>query len=206
MQKVFLLILFLILLSCKTDSRQYLNNASLANDEIRIGKITFNVANEIVEDSIVEYLKIDGKEYANQIWLVNKNKDTIGGNYFNSLVEDTSKIGTPIRLRFYLSDPTINYESDMYVLLPYDDDELEEDYSNFFEIQLDTFPSLKNDGIPHPELADLELPLHHISEFALDYSNSGEKRVRGVIIERGMTNEKKYERRLFFDKSFYISE
>jgi hypothetical protein len=109
-------------------------------------------------------------------------------------------------LRFYLKEPTIDYNSDMYILLPLNDKELKEDYSNFFQIKLDTFPSLINDGIPHPELSELDFPFHHISEFGLEYQSSGIKRVRGAIIERGKSNEKRYERRLFFDENLYIME
>jgi hypothetical protein len=202
MRNTYLLILCLVIVSCKSENKNYLEN----NYVDRTGKVTFNVATKIVEDSIVEYLKIDGKEYANQIWLINKQKDTIGGNYYQTIINDTTALGEVTRLRFYLKEPTISYESDMYILLPFDDTELNEDYSNFFEIKLDTFPSLINDGIPHPELSKLDFPFHHISEFALDYQTAGKKRVRGAVVERGKLNGKGYERRLYFDENLYIVE
>ena len=49
----------------------------------KIGIKKFKVADKNIRDSIVEYIKIDGHEYANQIWLINETNDTIGGNYFN---------------------------------------------------------------------------------------------------------------------------
>jgi hypothetical protein len=202
MRNTYLLILCLVIVSCKSENKNYLEN----NYVDRTGKVTFNVATKIVEDSIVEYLKIDGKEYANQIWLINKQKDTIGGNYYQTIINDTTALGEVTRLRFYLKEPSISYESDMYILLPFDDTELNEDYSNFFEIKLDTFPSLINDGIPHPELSKLDFPFHHISEFALDYQTAGKKRVRGAVVERGKLNGKGYERRLYFDENLYIVE
>jgi hypothetical protein len=202
MRNTYLLILCLVIVSCKSENKNYLEN----NYVDRTGKVTFNVATKIVEDSIVEYLKIDGKEYANQIWLINKQKDTIGGNYYQTIINDTTALGEVTRLRFYLEEPSISYESDMYILLPFDDTELNEDYSNFFEIKLDTFPSLINDGIPHPELSKLDFPFHHISEFALDYQTAGKKRVRGAVVERGKLNGKGYERRLYFDENLYIVE
>jgi hypothetical protein len=202
MRNTYLLILCLVIVSCKSENKNYLEN----NYVDRTGKVTFNVATKIVEDSIVEYLKIDGKEYANQIWLINKQKDTIGGNYYQTIINDTTALGEVTRLRFYLKEPSISYESDMYILLPFDDTELNEDYSNFFEIKLDTFPSLINDGIPHPELSKLDFPFHHISEFALDYQTAGKKRVRGAVVERGKLNGKGYERRLYFDENLHIVE
>ena len=167
-------------------------------------KRKFLVINSDVRDSIVEYIKIDGKEYVNQIWLVNENKDTIGGNYFKLNINDTTSLGEITRLKFALIEPSISNESDIFILLPQEDKKLANDFSNIFEIELDTLRSLKNDGIPHPELSDLNLPLNHITEVGIEYKRPGEKRVRGVIIERGKVRGKGYERRLFFDKSFYI--
>jgi len=37
------------------------------------------IINSGIQDSIVENLKVDGEEYANQIWLVDTNNDIIGG-------------------------------------------------------------------------------------------------------------------------------
>ncbi len=172
----------------------------------KIGIKKFKVADKNIKDSIVEYIKIDGNEYANQIWLISKTNDTIGGNYFNSYINDTTKLGEVTRLRFVLTKPTIDWASEMFVVLPYDDDELKSDFSNLREIKLDTFHSLKNDEIPHLELNELDLPLNHITEFGLDYENPGKKRVRGIVVERGKKYNKKYERRLFFDESLYIKE
>jgi len=210
MKITFFLILAFFVLSCNTETKKQpkkanLNKELLPDSTYRTGIHKFKVANENIKDSIVEYLNIEGKEYANRIWLVDKNNDTIkGGAYFESFINDTTILGEITRLRFVLTNPTVSYESDMYILLPFDDDELKDDYSNLFEIKCDTFPSLKNDGIPHPEVADLAL--HHITEFGLEYSKPGKKRVRGVIIERDRKDGKGYERRSYFNNSFYIKE
>ncbi|MDF4223014.1 hypothetical protein PXC01_15525 [Maribacter sp. M208] len=202
MRQTFLLILFLSFFSCKSDKKEH----SLMETTNKIGIKKFKVADKNIKDSIVEYIKIDGNEYANQIWLISKTNDTIGGNYFNSYINDTTKLGEVTRLRFVLTKPTIDWASEMFVVLPYDDDELKSDFSNLREIKLDTFHSLKNDEIPHLELNELDLPLNHITEFGLDYENPGKKRVRGIVVERGKKYNKKYERRLFFDESLYIKE
>lgn len=211
MKFTFLLILVSIILSCNTETKtQSLNERIsievLTDSSEGIGVRKFVILNGNIKDSIVEYLIIDGKEYANQIWLVNKNNDTIGGNYFKSWVKDSTKLGETTRLRYELIKPTISYESDMYILIPKNENELKNDYSNLFDIKLDTLLSLKNDGIPHPEISELNLPLNHIVEFGLKYGKPGEKRVRGVIIERGKKNSRGYERRLFFDNCFYVKE
>ncbi|MCI2230504.1 MULTISPECIES: hypothetical protein [Polaribacter] len=202
MKETILLILFISILSCKSDNKE--NYIKESTNRIGIKKLKSSDKN--IKDSIVEYLKINGKEYANQIWLVDKENDTIGGNYFDLYVNDTTKLGELTTLRFVLTKPTINWESDMFVIFPIPENKLKEDFSNLSEIKLDTFYSLKNDKIPHPELSNLNLPLNHITEFKYDYQSSGKKVLRGVVVERGEFENKKYERRLFFEKSIYIKE
>ena len=211
MKFTFLLVLAFITLSCNPKTKtQSLNGrtsiAVMTDSSEGLDMRKFVILNGNIKDSIVEYLKINGKEYANQIWLVNKNKDTIGGNYFKNWVKDSTKLGEMTRLRYELIKPNISFESDMHILIPKNDDELKNDYSNLFDIKLDTLLSLKNDGISHPEILGLDLPLNHIVEFGLKYGKPGQKRVRGVIIERGKKDSKEYERRLFFNNSFYIKE
>jgi hypothetical protein len=210
MKFTLLLILAFIILSCNSEPKtQSLNRRTSIevitdfSETIEIRR--FQILNGNIKDSIVEYLKIDGEEYANQIWLVN-NKDTIGGNYFKSWIKDSIKLGEVARLRYELIKPTISHESDIHILIPMNDNELENDYSNLFDIKLDTLPSLKNDGISHPEISEFNLPLNHIVEFGLKYGKPGKKRVRGVIIERGKKDNRGYERRLFFNNSFYVKE
>ncbi|AUP80905.1 hypothetical protein [Flavivirga eckloniae] len=202
MRETFLLILFLSILSCKSDNKEN----SLTETKDRIGIKKFQIMDENIKDSIVEYIKIDGKEYTNQIWIVDKNNDTVGGNYYETYIMDTTKLGEVTKLQFTLTKPTIKWESDMFVVLPLEEDKLAKDFSNLSEIKLDTFHSLKNDGISNDKLLDLGLPLNHIAEFGIEYSTSGKKRIRGLIVERGKLNGKGYERRLFFDKSVYVKE
>lgn len=211
MKFTLVLILAFTILSCNSEPKtQNLNGRTSievitdSSDTMEIRR--FLILNGNIKDSIVEYLKIDGKEYANQIWLVNNNKDTIGGNYFKSWIKDSIKLGEIARLRYELIEPTISHESDIFILIPMNDNELKNDYSNLFDIKLDTLLSLKNDGISHPEISEFNLPLNHIVEFGLKYGKPGRKRVRGVIIERGKKDSREYERRLFFNNSFYVKE
>ncbi|MFD2099329.1 hypothetical protein [Flagellimonas iocasae] len=208
-KQAFIFAFFLFILSCNSKPEKIKIEERISmqvETDSLVGKNRkkFVILASDVRDSIVEYIKIGGKEYANQIWLVNESKDTIGGNYFKSLINDTTSLGEITRLRFALIEPSISKVSDLFILLPRDDKKLAKDFSNIFEIELDTIQSLKNDGIPHPELSDLDLPLNHIIEFGIEYEKPGMKRVRGVIIERGKLSGKGYERRLFFDKSFYV--
>ena len=127
-------------------------------------------------------------------------------HYYNYLINDTIKLGKISRIQFELTQPSIKWESDMFVVIPLKDDELKNDFSNLREIKLDTFHSLKNDGISNEKLKKLELHLNHIAEFGFDYLTPGKKRIRGLIVERGRIEGKGYERRLYFNKSIYVKE
>jgi len=174
----------------------------------------FHDANKQI-DSIVEYKTVYGKPYSNQVWVINSKKDTLEhkGNYFNSFLKDTINLGEIYRLHFFLFQPFFSYDSDIEIVLPKYDVDLNFDYSNFNEIERDTLKSLKNDNIPHPEIPkDYFLNLQ--VQFGLKYNDSGKKRIRGVLIEyiNNFNNAKfpdsvyRQERRLFFDKKFYIKD
>src|SRR5690554_5539960 len=162
-------------------------------------------------DSIVEYINVNEQPYVNQVWVLDrKTKDTIydKGNFFNIFNQDTVFVGEVLKFRFYLFQPYFSYNSDMLVVIPKNDNELNIDFSNIFEIQKDTFHSLKNDGIPHLEIPK-EVPQNHNSNFGIIYENIGEKRVRGYISEYVKDKEnttKRMERILFFDKKIYVKD
>lgn len=189
------------------------NNDSMNVD--RIGIWRFSGLNKIYEDSLVEYLNVFGESYVNQVWVRNKNKDTLQnyGNHFDLQIydkenqNDTTLLGHITRLKFVLEKPTYGYDSDIYIVLPYNDDELENDFSNLTNIERDTFPSLKNDGIPRSDVPGY-IRTNLFVEFGLEYSKPGEKRVRGVLVETASKSSKSYgrERRLFFDETFYIRD
>jgi len=190
-----------------------LREGNVINEDVnfRIGKWKFFKRDYI--DSIVEYKTINNKSYVNQFWLIHKNIDTLvgKGNYYDIYLKDTISLGEIAKVHVFLIQSLFNYNSDIEIILPKDDLLLNDDYSNLFEIETVTFPSLKNDGIPHPDIPNELKPLNHDAEFGLKYDSSGKKRIRGVIIE--YINDAKYsdslrkkERRLFFDKTFFIND
>ena len=181
----------------------------------RFGIWKFYVSNNFYKDSLVEYINFRDKTYVNQIWLVNKQGDTLQdrGNYFESAIydketqNDTTTLGNITRLKFLLTKPMYGLDSDMFVVLPFDDDDLRDDFSNLQEIKRDTFPSLMNDGISRSNIPDY-VKANLFTEFGLEYGKSGTKRVRGVVVEVAGKNSEYYgrERRLFFDKTFYVKD
>jgi len=173
----------------------------------RIDKWIFNKRNK---DSVVQYKIYDSKTYVNQIWLIDKiKKDTIShlSNYYKLDIQDTVIANEVLRVKLALIEPFYNYNSDIEVILPVNDKELSFDFSNIKEIKKDTFPSLQNDEIPHPEIPDW-VPQNHIVEFGLIYEKSGSHLIRGVLTEyvldtTSMDNNR-LERRLLFEKEIFV--
>ena len=156
-------------------------------------------------DSIVEYLDVDNRSYVNQFWIINKHKDTLyeRSNFFEYNFKDSINVDQPARFQFYLNSKFYN-SSDVEVILPYDTDKLNDDFSNISKIRTDTFPSLDNDGIPHPEIPE-EVPTDRLVDFILTYETPGNKKIRGALIEYYYNEDSiRIERRLYFDKSIYV--
>lgn len=161
-------------------------------------------------DSFVEYKTISGLSYVNKIWITNYQNDTIDykGNYFKVFSKDTVNIDDVLRLRFYLIEPFYDTKSDIVVVIPEKDEELENDYSNWLDIKLDTFHSLKNDGIPHPEIPSY-VHTNLFVDFGIRFSKVGRKRIRGILVEypnikRG-DSIARLKRELFFEKYVFVA-
>lgn len=177
------------------------------NLDYRIGKWHFY--NDSETDSIVEYINVNNEPYVNQIWILDKkSKDTVKnkGNFYEIYTKDTIYTIDTLRIRFYLYLPNISYDSDIEVIMPKNDKELKDDFSNIYEVEKDTFYSLKNDGIPHPEIPE-EVPVNHNVNFGLIYNEPGKKRIRGYLAEYvEKKNGERIERRLYFDKNIYVKD
>lgn len=174
----------------------------------RIGKWVFKNSH-MTNDSIVEYIDYKNQSYANQVWVIDKNQDTLQdkGNYYDFYMKDSTNVNTPHRLHFFLYQPYFNYDSDVEVVLPKNDSDLNSNFDNLFQIERDTFLSLKNDGISRPELSEEDETNHHI-QFGLKFDTPGKKRVRGALIEYiGLKDNDLYsrqERIIFFEKYLYV--
>jgi len=187
-----------------------LREGEVKNKDInfRVGFWKFYKKNGYI--NIVEYKNINNKPYFNQNWVV-KNKDTLAGrgNFFDSFfISDTISLGEFVKVHFYLQQPYFSRDSDIEIILPKYDLLLNDDYSNLYDIETLIFKSLKNDGIPHPDIPQELYPINHDIEFELQYTSPGEKRIRGVLIEnKNKFDSMEYrERRLFFDKTFFIKD
>lgn len=174
---------------------------------IRIGKWKLKDSQNI-NDSIVEYLRIRDGSHVNQIWTISPKGDTIisKSNYYKIFVDDTISLGKPSRIRIVLVEPFYSYDSDIEAVIPANNMEMKKDFSNLFKINKDVFKSLKNDGIPHPEIPE-EIPTNHIIEFGLIYEEKGLKEIKGCLTEYVQPHTdsiQRIERRLYFNESLYV--
>lgn len=169
----------------------------------KVGKWTFKKKSG---DSIVEFFNFGFKEYYNQFWKISKNKDTLrASNFYEIYAKDTVNNHEVYRFRIVLEEPYFSYNSDVNLLLPLNEFELENDFSNIYEIELDTIPSLKNDGISHPELPK-SFPLNQVIEFGTIYEEKGDYSIKGVLVEYIEDKKalKRKERRMFFEKKIHV--
>ncbi len=159
-------------------------------------------------NQIVEHFIVSDKEYLNQSWKLNEKGDTIQGNYFKlQISKDTVSVNEPIKFLFYLKKPMLSYDSDIAVCIPKGKlSDLKEDFSNINMIKLDTFPSIKNEKI-----IDNYKEYNLYVSFGLEFDTSGEKHLRGFIIENHKNEEldknkdfDMLERKLYFDRVFYV--
>lgn len=176
---------------------------TLSNDK-EVGKWKF-LRKE--SDSIVEYVMIDNKTYQNQSWILSKSGDTLNtrGNYYKIIADERLFRDEPvIVLNVMLVEPLWSYDSEMEVLIPDNEIEINNNFSNLDKIKWDTIPSFKNSGLltdNYPENA----PINHIAEFGYQFENKGLKKLRGIIIEYAYNQKgNRVERKLYFEKEIFI--
>lgn len=179
----------------------------LDSTNVKVGKwLVFHKNGEI--DKIIEYFNINQKEYVNQTWKysdgeINNDK----GHFFEMQIsKDTVQVNEDIKVLFNLSRPLFSAKSEVYVLIPREDNELRSDFSNFNEVKKDTFLSLNKEG------RSTDFDKYNLSvAFSLSYEKRGIKRIRGVLVEKtdeGFLEEKdslKFEERyLYFNKEVFV--
>ncbi|OBX18704.1 hypothetical protein LX77_03891 [Gelidibacter algens] len=156
---------------------------------------------------IYEYMNINGEEYLNQTWLKNSKGDTVGGYHYKlEKLKDTIKVNEGIILRLYLSGWMLSDSSDLSLVLPLKHEKFKDDFSNLNQIKTDTVYSLKYDSINNHFK---EMPLNHMLMFGYEFDTSGEKTLRGILVEKELLNNDKWkskERYIYFDKKIMVKD
>lgn len=180
----------------------------LDSDNVKVDKWTVFHKNSNL-NKLIEYFNIDGREYVNQTWKYN-DKGKINkkeGHFFDiQISKDTLQIDEEVKVLFNLSRPLFSPKSEVYVLIPVEDSDLKKDFSNFREIEKDTFLSLNREG------RSSDYDKYNLSvAFSLSYEKTGVKQIRGVLVERTYDGSiikndslKFEERYLYFNKSLFV--
>lgn len=166
-------------------------------DSMRVGK-WFKILDRGYEDSY-EYLIIDGKEYLNQQWRTNENKDTVSGNFVHIFnLNDTLIIDSTYVFKFYLRAPFFSYDSEIRLIYS---EEFNMNFKNVETANKDTIYNLKR---TKPLFGGDSLPANHMLEFELNFRQLGDTNFRAIIeeIDYG-TNENKI-RAIYIDKNIYV--
>lgn len=179
-------------------------SGNLDSKLIRVGKWDFFSNGKVIVTK--EYKNINGEQYLNQSWHLNKRGDTIStGTHFELLfAKDTITFNEPLRAVAFLDNPLFEKsKSEILVYLPADSVNFNKDFSNFSDIKLDTFYSLAIDKINQKWLKDEDINLTAV--FGKWFKTPGEKSVRGIIVEREKDSIIK-EHQMYFDKKIYVKQ
>lgn len=184
----------------------------ITNDKLKINNWTYFKKDK---DSIVEYVIVDKSSYVNQFWIKDKKGDTLwnkSNDYKIYLSKSVISLNEIVKVRLVLMDPFLNNLSDLKVLLFKDSNNSKVDFYNYKGVEKDTFLSLKNDGIPHPEVPK-DVFQNHMVEFGLKFKTTGKKKIKGVLREyskgyfKGKSNKlEKFENDLFFEKEINVTD
>ena len=191
--------------------RNYFNNGNIKsdghfvkNENFKIGKWKFYSINGYKE-SVMEYLNIRDKSYLNQTWVFDKKGDTLFGNkghFYETNVSDTLLLGKANRIHFFLKEPFFSSESDVFVLLPKDEETLKDYFQNENTIEWD---SIENIASRYKKVEYEDYNLNVV--FDIQPIGVGEKKLRGIIMEKGQLPDDKSKyaiRKIYFDIPYYV--
>ncbi len=106
-------------LSCKKDSDSSASTSpELGKDSLKIGLYKTSYDNYEVNE---EFKVVNGEEYVNRIWYVDKKGDTLydKGNFYTVQLPDTATVNEIISIKIFLERPYFGYTSRL-ILFPTD--------------------------------------------------------------------------------------
>lgn len=128
---------------------------------------------------IHEYKFVNNKSYLNQVWRLDRDMDTIGGNYYT--LEKNIVKNNVLRFYFFLDEPFLNPDSELYVLIP-KQNELEKNISN--DANFDTIDNLSKRFRNQDKYSDRKYDVI----FDIDLNDYQEDYLRGILLEKS-TNQ-----------------
>lgn len=194
------------------ENKTKMGEGNITKDGKKIGKWTyFKKDTTLVTENVI----VDDSLYENQYWTIDKSGDTLweeSNDYLLFLDKKDLTVKDTLRIRVVLDHYYLNSLSDIKVLLFNGKDTLKHNFYNLKNVEIDTFPSLKNDGIPHPEVPDY-VPQNHVVEFGLMFESPGADKIKGVLREYAKAYLKDnpdsivtHKRDLFFEREIFVSD
>lgn len=185
-------------------------NAGYLSEKPKIGKWKYYDHKEAYLKEVREFFYIDKNVYLNQNWILNKNKDTIGGHYYKFRVKDTLDLENQV-IHFRLERPYFE-DSTLFVCLPRknSDKGFNADFSNDESVQIDTIENL---SMWYEKLNQNKFQ-ENIYDVVIDlsYDNPGRKLLRGFLLEKKLLTEidtLDYDfvtRKIYFQKEIFIRD
>lgn len=188
---------------------QEIPNGNLLHEESKIGKWKYYNVTENYTKEVREFLHIDNTVYLNQAWILNKQGDTIGGNYYKLRAKDTLDFNKQV-IHFRLIRPFFD-ESELYVCLPKKSSmDFDGDFSNQDKVVMDTIKNLarwyKKNNINEYQNNFLDVVID------LNYDTSGKKTLRGFLLEKkSLANIDTLDydfvtRKIYFDIDVFVKD
>lgn len=152
------------------------SEGGLLKYNFKIGTWKFYGKNGQIDEK-QEFINVDGEPYLNQNWKYNQKGDTIGGNYYK--VKTTFSKDDLVRVHFFLAQPLISYESELYVCLPKGKG-LKNDFSNEESYNWDTIYNLEKRFKSQGKFMNA----NHDVVFDLELKDSMDKNLKGFLLEK----------------------
>ena len=194
----------------------------------------YNIKGQLSD--VQEFLIVKNDEWLNQVWYLDKNKDTLylPSKKFNNYAQkeflpdstdlrrsifvrfkyfpkgDTLSIVNPFQAIAQDNFPLFGKLSSCYILLAKEKHNFNKDFSNLTEVKLDTFPCLKNDKRNEKNFPNYDKS--HSVAFGRWFDTPGKKILRGYMVEHLSRNPTQKDsviardRFTYFEKIIYVKD
>jgi hypothetical protein len=167
----------------------------------KTGKWIYYDIEENYTKTIREVFYLNDKSHLNQTWELNRQGDTIGGNYYEFIAENPLDLSNQV-VRFRIDRLPYFENSELYVCIRRKESEpFNSDFSNEKRIMLDTIANLV---IGHEKTNTDEIVVD------LKYETPGKKLLRGYLLEKKSQAEGEtldfVTRKIYFEKEIYIKD
>jgi len=185
------------------ENGKLMKEGGLLKDNFRIGKWHL-YSPENYKSEVIEYFNINNASYINQSWKLDKNGDTLtGGAFYELRKKDTVLLNEPIRFHFFLRQRVL-LNSELYLCFAKKGSVLKHDFSNQYEVLLDTVKNMSIELKMHPIFKHRQYDVL----FDLMPRKKGHDTLRGFLLEKEFVSNNDtvdfYTRQFYFNVPYYV--